>query len=73
VDSQLGLSAVLRFCLALEAGQLDIAEECREAAILEYLQNRQGYDAILGERIPASFREEASRLRQAVSEHVNPD
>jgi hypothetical protein len=72
VDRQLGLRPAHRFCLAMEAGQLDIAEEWREAALLDYLQNRQAYDAILEARIPASLREEASRLRQAVSEQVNP-
>lgn len=55
---------LFRYSLAVNVGQIDLAQSYQHQAMLEYIQSPEAYDEVLGKHLPAAFREEASRLRQ---------
>jgi hypothetical protein len=56
-------SAVLRYVLAVENGFDDVAKMFFDGAVLKYVFRKKDYDAVLGDRIPLSLRQEADRVR----------
>jgi len=61
-DTQSQLSALFRFCVALSEHLGDIAEQFQELALLDYLQDPQGYEQVWGTKIPDSLKEDAKDI-----------
>jgi hypothetical protein len=56
------IDPVLAFCLARQAKLDDLAHRLRPLAWREYLQQPAAYDGVLGELIPAAYRDRARQL-----------
>lgn len=59
----IGVSALTRFCVAAQTELPDVAERCRDRALLQYLWESDVYNAVWGDQIPEDFRQEAEELR----------
>ena len=65
-DDNLGLTPLLRFCLAIREKHDDIAEYYYGAAILQYLRFPEAYKTVWGSMIPKWFHSAARRCRKVL-------
>jgi hypothetical protein len=65
-DQSIGLSGLFRYCAATAAGDAEIADLWRDAALAQYVFQRGAYDATWGEFIPAALRADAEALLTAI-------
>lgn len=61
-DRHIALSALFRLCLAASEGLQDFYDEYHVAAVTQYVQAADLYDAVWGDWIPVSFREGTRQL-----------
>jgi len=61
LDMTSGLTALLRYSLAVTAGISSVAAHFRRAALHQYLFGRGDYDAVWGEYVPQKLRDLADR------------
>jgi len=66
LDETLQLSALFRYCLAVEHGLRAIAQKFCQTATFQYFPHPDEYDAVWGPRIPAEFRRRARELFSAL-------
>ena len=55
-NRRLGFSALFRYCMATEGGDVEVAGLFEEAAFEQYLHNRWAYDRAWGPLIPAALK-----------------
>lgn len=65
-DEDLSLSALFRYCLAVDEGYDDIAKTFLAGALVQYLSQLRHYDQVWGIWIPQQFRNTADRLLKLV-------
>lgn len=70
-DPGISLSALFRYCCAVEANFTDIAKQYREPAIHQYTLHMPQYDAAWGDWIPEDIRA-AGRRRKEYIDRLNP-
>ena len=61
-NRRLELSALFRYCMATQAGDVEVAGLFEEAAFEQYLPIKWAFDRAWGELIPAALKERADRF-----------
>lgn len=64
---------LIRYVLSLSANQPDLALYFRQLALEEYLRHVEPYDEYLGQELPAGFRADALRLKEAMLAKLQQD
>lgn len=64
--TQVFATALFRYCLATSEGLTDVAEYFHNTALLQYVFQREIYDAAWGDKIPAGLRHEGDDLRARI-------
>lgn len=59
-------SPLVRYCMSIEFGLIELASDFLRPAAIEYMCNRAAYDALLP-TLPAPIREEASRIQREMT------
>jgi hypothetical protein len=62
LDGSIPLSALFRYCVALQEGLPNIARRYRVAAAVQYVRDRRAYDKAWGTLIPTDFKRQAKKL-----------
>lgn len=65
-DTYNDLTALYRYCMGVKGEAADVAERFHEAALTEYIIDRQAYDAAWGDLIPEPLRRAGDRFYREV-------
>lgn len=71
-DPDVQLSALFRYCCAVEAGLTDVAARYRAAALRQYSLNSDAYDAVWGAWLPDEVKASGRRLKERIARLVPP-
>lgn len=63
LDDTNQLSPLFRLCFATDGGRPDLANQYRDAAMLQYLFGRKAYDVVWKDLLPAGFCQDAVAIR----------
>ena len=63
-DPLLSYGPMFRYALALELNEADLALRYRHNALMEYTNNPDEFDKVMGEYLPAGFKADGRRLRE---------
>lgn len=65
-DRNLDLSGLFRYVIAVKAGQVDIADRYRDAALQQYVLQREAYDQTWASMIPEDLRNYACEFIKSI-------